>query len=249
MQTFYIILLIWALLAVTTFFVLFFISAPYGRHYKKGFGPSINGTAGWIAMEAPAVIIFALMYTTGYCLDIYSIALLFMWELHYVHRTLIYPLRRRNTLKPMPILIVLFGMIFNGINGLLNGYWIYHLEDGCSGKWVPALFFLVGTAVFITGFIINLTADEKLLKLRRQRGVEYQIPQGGLYRYVTCPNYFGEIVEWIGFAIASLSPAALVFALWTCANLVPRALSHRAWYRAHFPNYPKDRKAIFPFLL
>jgi 3-oxo-5-alpha-steroid 4-dehydrogenase 1 len=35
----------------------------------------------------------------------------------------------------------------------------------------------------------------------------------------------------------------------TMANLVPRALATHAWYQKTFPNYPKERKAIFPFLL
>jgi hypothetical protein len=45
------------------------------------------------------------------------------------------------------------------------------------------------------------------------------------------------------------SPAALVFALWTFFNLVPRALSHQKWYRETFPAYPAERKAIIPFIL
>ena len=41
----------------------------------------------------------------------------------------------------------------------------------------------------------------------------------------------------------------LAFALYTFANLAPRALSHHRWYRERFPEYPADRKAILPFLL
>ncbi|MBK7344331.1 MAG: hypothetical protein IPJ06_15295 [Saprospiraceae bacterium] len=29
----------------------------------------------------------------------------------------------------------------------------------------------------------------------------------------------------------------------------PRSLAHHAWYKEHFPNYPKDRKAVFPGIL
>ncbi|MGL5956334.1 MAG: 3-oxo-5-alpha-steroid 4-dehydrogenase, partial [Brevinema sp.] len=39
------------------------------------------------------------------------------------------------------------------------------------------------------------------------------------------------------------------FFLWTVANLLPRALTSHRWYLDHFPDYPKDRKALIPFLL
>jgi len=62
-------------------------------------------------------------------------------------------------------------------------------------------------------------------------------------------DYLGEIVEWTGWAVATWSLAGLAFALYTAANLAPRALSHHAWYRARFPEYPPSRRALVPFLL
>ena len=64
------------------------------------------------------------------------------------------------------------------------------------------------------------------------------------------PNYLGELIEWIGWAILSANAAGWAFAVFTFANLVPRALKNLAWYRATFGEaYPKSRKAIIPFLL
>lgn len=76
----------------------------------------------------------------------------------------------------------------------------------------------------------------------------YQIPYGGLYEVISCPNYFGETIEWIGFAIASNSWAATAFAFYTFANLAPRAHHHHRWYRKQFPEYPPSRKAYVPFV-
>jgi protein-S-isoprenylcysteine O-methyltransferase Ste14 len=88
-----------------------------------------------------------------------------------------------------------------------------------------------------------------LFSLRRRGEKGYKIPHGGLYRWISCPNYFGELLEWTGWAIATWSLAGFSFALWTFANLVPRALSNHKWYRQKFADYPKNRKAIIPYIL
>ena len=74
------------------------------------------------------------------------------------------------------------------------------------------------------------------------------ISREGLYRFVSCPNYLGEVVEWCGFALLTFSLPGLLFAVWTAANLVPRARTHHEWYRRTFPEYPAGRKAIIPFV-
>jgi len=97
--------------------------------------------------------------------------------------------------------------------------------------------------------VINQLSDNILLNLRKTPGNGYKIPYGGLFRWVSCPNFFGEIIEWSGFALMIWSPAGLAFAVWTAANLIPRALDHHKWYRENFPDYPQERKAVFPCLL
>ena len=70
-----------------------------------------------------------------------------------------------------------------------------------------------------------------------------------MFRLISCPNHFGEILEWIGYFLIAFNFAALSFALWTFFNLVPRALNHHEWYNEYFDNYPKKRKAVLPYLL
>ena len=88
-----------------------------------------------------------------------------------------------------------------------------------------------------------------LFNLRKNGSSEYAIPHGFLFEKVSCPNHFGEILEWTGYALMSYNVAALAFAVWTAANLVPRALAHHKWYLSYFSDYPKNRKAVFPGLL
>ncbi len=96
--------------------------------------------------------------------------------------------------------------------------------------------------------IINVTSDNKLISLRKEK-MGYKIPNGKLFNFVSCPNYLGEIIEWFGFFIIVPSIASLSFFLWTSFNLIPRALNHHEWYNEKFKNYPKNRKAVIPFIL
>ena len=108
---------------------------------------------------------------------------------------------------------------------------------------------LVGTLLFVAGFVSHVRSDQILRRLRADHGPGYHIPKGFLYRWVSCPNYLGEMVQWFGFALALQSLAGFSFALWTTANLLPRALRHHQWYLNRFEDYPSDRRALIPGLL
>jgi 3-oxo-5-alpha-steroid 4-dehydrogenase 1 len=101
--------------------------------------------------------------------------------------------------------------------------------------------------LFVTGYRINRWADRVLASLRAPGETGYKIPRGGLYELISCPNYFGELLEWIGFAIAAGSLAGWSFVAFTAANLIPRALSHHRWYRQQIlrlPARPQGRPAL-----
>ena len=57
------------------------------------------------------------------------------------------------------------------------------------------------------------------------------------------------MLEWIGWAIATWSLAGAAFAVFTVANLLPRALANHRWYRQQFADYPVSRRAVFPYWL
>jgi len=103
--------------------------------------------------------------------------------------------------------------------------------------------------MFLAGAALNIASDYRLAWLRSKQPSQYVLPRGGPFRYISSPNLTGEMIEWIGFALMSWSPAALAFALWTLANLIPRALWRHRWYQAEFEDYPRDRRAIIPRLI
>jgi steroid 5-alpha reductase family enzyme len=199
-------------------------------------------------MELPAVFLFAAFFLTGARrFELVPLFLFGLWQLHYLHRTFLFPLRMRSG-RRMPLLIPVLAIAFNVLNAYVNARWIGHMGE-YAADWLADPRFLIGTALFVAGWSGNLHADAILRGLRTPGDDTYRIPHGGLFRWVSAPNYLFEIVEWIGWAIATWSTAGLAFAVYTAANLVPRALSHHAWYREQFPDYPRDRRALVPYVL
>jgi 3-oxo-5-alpha-steroid 4-dehydrogenase 1 len=99
---------------------------------------------------------------------------------------------------------------------------------------------------------INWHSDGILRNLRKPGETGYKIPYGGMFNYVSGANFFGEIVEWTGFAMAcGFSIPAVSFALSTAFNIAPRAVQHHKWYYEKFgAEYKKlNRKAVIPFII
>ncbi|MCB9598350.1 MAG: DUF1295 domain-containing protein [Sandaracinaceae bacterium] len=237
-------------IAIPTLAALLWISAPYGRHARGGWGPTIPARVGWILMELPASALFAVIFFLGdHSQQLVPLVLLGAWQVHYVHRTFIFPFRLREGGKRMPLSIPGIAIVFNSLNAYVNARWISHVGTYAE-SWLTDPRFLVGLGIFVTGMAINLHADTVLIHLRKPGETGYKIPQGGLYRFVTCPNYLGEILEWIGWAVMTWSLAGVAFAVYTAANVGPRALTNHRWYLDKFGDeYPKERKALIPFVL
>jgi protein-S-isoprenylcysteine O-methyltransferase Ste14 len=235
--------------AALTFVALFFVTAPYGRHLREGWGPTLPARIGWVVMESPTVLLFIYVYSLGEnARSAAPLALLGLWQFHYVYRTFIYPLRIRKNAHRMPVSIIGMAVLFNSINAYINARWISQFGD-YADAWLFSPMFITGATIFFAGWAINQHADLVLFRLRGDGDSAYRIPRGGMYRYVSCPNYLGEILEWAGWAVAAWSTAGLAFAVFSLANLLPRAIANHRWYRNEFPDYPPARKAMVPYLL
>ncbi len=240
-------LLAWIALAAVVFVALLFVPAPYGRYARRAWGPTIASRWAWLLMEAPAVLVMAGMFAFGRHRDSWTaVAFLVLWLLHYVPRAFVDPFLWREPTRRTPLAIVAMAIVFNVVNGLANGATLFDRPPGYRDAWLADPRFLLGTAIFALGYAINRDADRRLRHLRGPGESGYRIPRGGLFRWVSCPNYLGEIVIWCGWAIATWSLAGLAFALWTVANLAPRARDHQRFYRERFPEYPPERRALVP---
>jgi protein-S-isoprenylcysteine O-methyltransferase Ste14 len=240
----------WLAVAAVVAVVLTVIPAPYGRHRRPGWGPALPARLGWLVMELPAVVVPVLLFARSDRLgDPAALTLLALWQLHYLQRTFVFPALMRPSATPVPVVIVAMGLLFNVVNGVLQGSWLFALAPRRATAFLASPAFLAGTTLFLAGMALEVWSDAVLRRLRKPGESGYRIPHGGAFELVSCPNYLGELLEWTGFALASGSPAAVAFAVWTAANLLPRALAHHRWYCRAFPDYPVTRRAIIPFLL
>jgi hypothetical protein len=239
----------WIGLAVIIFFLLLKITAPYGRHTSIGWGVMISNKTGWFLMEFPVLIILCFFLLPFYRkVSFVSWFMIAMFCFHYINRIFIFPFRLHTKGKKMPLVIVASGIFFNLVNGFSLGYFFTRFAT-YTNEWFTDIRFISGLLLFLAGMLINWTADNMLISLRKPDETHYVIPGGWLFNKISCPNLFGELIEWAGFAILCWNLPALTFFIWTAANLIPRALSHHKWYKEKFKEYPVRRKAIIPFCI
>ncbi|KAF8315064.1 3-oxo-5-alpha-steroid 4-dehydrogenase-domain-containing protein [Cantharellus anzutake] len=248
---------------------------------------NVDGRLGWMIMELPSPIMFCLAFWARMeGLDSsgppkQALFLVVLYVVHYLNRAVISPLRTASR-SPSHIIIPIVSILFNVLNGSLIGTYIAALYNASRTSPTPSSYpgpaFLGGILLFVAGFASNVWHDEVLLKLRNNSHngpgsseERYKIPYGGLYRFISFPNYLSEWLEWIGYAVAATSLASSVrqslvepyglgkagwytppwmFVAAEIAAMLPRAVRGHQWYRGRFGEaYPSRRKAVFPFLL
>lgn len=247
--TYQTILYCWIALAVIVFFLLLKVTAPYGRHSSARWGPLIPNKWGWLIMELPVMIVLWIFIPPAINnISTAAWVMISLFCLHYFNRIFIFPFRIHTKGKKMPLVIVLSAVFFNLMNGFSLGYYFTHFAS-YTNDWLIDPRFIIGMVLFLIGLFINWKADNILIHLRKPNETNYKIPEGWLFDKISCANLFGELVEWLGFAILCWNLPALTFFIWTAANLIPRALSHHKWYKEKFAEYPLSRKAIIPGVL
>jgi protein-S-isoprenylcysteine O-methyltransferase Ste14 len=238
-------LLIQFLLCPLVFFSLLWVTAPYGRHHKPGWGLLLPNRTAWILMELPALLVITwLILRSPVSGSPQAWVPLLFWIVHYGYRTLVFPLRMRPSDSTFPALLVLFAVGFNVLNGYNNAMAL--VSNGAENASLFSIHFFIGALVFAGGFLLHVQSDGIIRDLRAPGDTGYKIPQGGLFRWVSSPHYLGEIIQWAGWAIMTWSLAGVAFALFTFCNLAPRALSNHRWYMARFAQYPPERKVLVP---
>ncbi|KAL2773778.1 3-oxo-5-alpha-steroid 4-dehydrogenase 2 [Daubentonia madagascariensis] len=221
----------------------------YGK-YTDSLVPAVArlpARAAWFLQELPAFVVSAGILARQPC-SLFGppgTVLLGLFCAHYFHRSFVYSLLTRG--RPFPAILIFRGFLFCMGNGFLQGYYLIYCAE-YPDEWYTDIRFSLGVFIFILGMAINIHSDYILRQLRKPGEITYRIPQGGLFRYVSGANFLGEIVEWIGYALATWSLPALAFAFFSLCFLGLRAFHHHRFYLKMFEDYPKSRKALIPFV-
>lgn len=248
-ESYRIALIVMAIIAVIVYIALQYFKAGYGYLRTANWGPSIPNRPAWVLMECPVFIVMVvLMVKYQANANIVTIAMATLFLIHYFQRSFIFPLLIKGKSK-MPIAIILMGATFNVINGILIGLWLFKYSNYTT-DWLKSPQFIIGTLIFIFGMAVNLQSDYIIRHLRKPGDTKHYIPRGGMFKYVSSANYFGEITEWFGFAILTWSLPGALFCIWTFANLAPRAGSLYKKYEEEFgEEFTKlKRKRVIPFI-
>jgi hypothetical protein len=157
--------LILILIAIIVYIALFHVDAGYGKFFNPRWGPSIGNRAGWILMEAPAFIVMLIIYLASPARQMGSVVplvFLLLFELHYFHRTFVFPFLLRGN-NSMPLSVILMGACFNGGNAVLQGYCLFGTFaplpfEPRPDSWLHSIPFLSGLiqvfgAALISGWV------------------------------------------------------------------------------------------------
>ncbi len=106
-----------------------------------------------------------------------------------------------------------------------------------------------GSTLFVLFELCNLYCHIILSNLRPAGTTQRQIPKGFFFDLVSCPNYFFEILSWFAFTFATNSVPSLLFALVGAGQMWVWAVGKHKRYRKEFPDYPKKRKILIPYVL
>lgn len=256
---------------IPIFLTLFFIKAYYGKFYdsnktknensilssvRKLF-PVISSRISWIIQECPSVFVtlyYLLKYQSKLTKE--KIIVISPFLIHYIQRSFIFPFVIHSS-KNYPFELTLMAFSFCLFNSLIINRSVILFSDYDKNDYFSIF---CGILIMFFGMFINIYHDYSMSKQRTENNKKpnsshYIIPRGFLYEYISCPNYLGELTEWLGFILISKTFSSFVFFVSTFCNLFPRAIKYHQWYRTKFKDeFAKDeklsaRKAIIPFII
>lgn len=133
------------------------------------------------------------------------------------------------------------------LSGALIAAFIY-APSSATAKAANPLLLYPGLLFYTIGELGNLQSHLTLMRLRSSGGTERGIPQGPLFKLVTCPNYMTETISWIGvYLVSGLSWGVLIFAVVSVAQMAQWAKKKERRYRKEFGDkYKKKRYTMLP---
>ncbi|CAM8980993.1 unnamed protein product [Rhodiola kirilowii] len=159
------------LISPPTFISLRFIQAPYGKHHRPGWGPSLPASLAWFLMESPTLWITLYLFPRGrHAAHLKSIILISPYLLHYFNRTILYPLRllHQRSATPYPISVASRAFGFNCLNAYLQARSLSNYEDYEADEWFWWRF-VIGLEIFGFGMRCEVGCGVGRAEERRRR--------------------------------------------------------------------------------
>lgn len=127
---------------------------------------------------------------------------------------------------------------------------------------VTDLFFIIGVSIAIIGFIIEVVADMQKRKFRTNISNKGQFISSGLWSISRHPNYFGEMMIWVGMSfvtipiligwqfITLISPIFVIFLLTKVSgiNLLEASANDKWGADKNYQDYKDKTSVLIPFL-
>ncbi|CAG8542288.1 105_t:CDS:2 [Funneliformis caledonium] len=139
---------------------------------------------------------------------------------------------------------------YHALSGLNLAYWVYgpwNAAGSLDGKREDWLIWTCA-GVFAWAQVSNLYTHIILRNLRPPGTRVRRIPYGYGFNLVSCPNYFFETIVWLSVCILTKSFAAWLFLAVGFTQMYLWAIKKHKSYRKEFKDYPKNRKAMIPFI-
>jgi len=223
-----------------------------GSIYLKDLGPQISWKGVFIVEYFGPILIYTILYlrpsliygSGGQSIHFVQNLAFGCWLAHYIKRELETLFVHRFSHGTMPLSNLFKNSSYYWGFAALVAYFVNH--PLYTPPKEPLVIF--GLILFVVNEIGNLITHIILKNLRPAGTKERRIPRGFLFEFVSCPNYFCEILAWIGFTIMTQSIASLLFTIFGAAQMLVWAQKKHSLYRKEFPDYPRSRKILIPFV-
>ena len=175
-----------SLIALIVFVALYFVKAGYGIFRTSSWGAAISNKLAWILMEAPVFLVMCVMWMySERRFEPVILTFFLFFQLHYFQRAFIFPLLLKGKSK-MPLAIMSMGILFNLLNGYMQGEWIFYLAPATmyQSDWFTSSYFIIGTLLFFTGMLVNWSSDYIIRHLRKPG--DTRLGNSYLFAFRTC---------------------------------------------------------------
>jgi hypothetical protein len=214
---------------------------PYGKFRAGGGVNSRTGLA--LAYATPVLVYIAFWLEGGSPRTPYHLAVLGAFLFHFGRRVFeicfVNSYSRPTPLRGLAIIALLYG-------GVAASCAFFQVRTVGQPTCTPV--FILGVLIFAFGEMLNGYHHWLLARLRQPGERIYVMPRRGLFGWVACPHYLGEILSFLGYATLSDLLPVWGNAVVVTAYLVSRANSTLNWYRREMTmRFPSRWRRLIPF--